>query len=887
MSYDPIVQEAGIIIPLIIAVGLALLSALLFRPKNPGLGPEAAPNTATERGAFVPLVIGQRRVGAVVLWVGDRLVREEEIPGAGGGGGIFGSLFGGGAPKQRIYYEKSIHALCVGPATEIRSIYVDGELLENSTAINNIDFPSGTSITFGKHTARIYWGTLTHPSTDALLPQKLGIASNGPYVMRVEWDFFRLGTQARWPNIEYVIRVNCTDSDAIVNQPNIGIGNINPASAFLQLFTAKFPHGGGMPSDWLDYQSVTDFGDLAETEGVGMNMISRNGDSAEKAIGDIMADMSVVIPECNGVLSLYPIRQITDPVQVLDNDITQPPIEEIEKLHISPLGDALIYEYTDREHGYTNATIDVDDDSMAAVRNQRKTKKIPMKTITDREVASIVAARRQVEDLNTATGIKLKGLRGLRTALPGQAFDLPGIGRVRLISYKPLWNDPTVEMDLLIDPFDQAPIAFVDPSIPGGQIDDVLGPDIRFDAYELPYIALPGQNGLILFRHRVNQSIFFSLVHVSPDGTNYTLIDSQNTPSAGGVLESDFNPVIHMPMIEEGPVILIDDNGDETLPINLSAATSDWISGSQIMMIGRDARAELFYVREWEVVIPDVSYRPKGLVRARFNMGVATPRYYDESMYRNFFAGEACYIISSFDVRTLTGGIITTGGVTAVKSQPGNLRGTMNLASIAPDTLIQQSLGVTTPPLAWFVCGGDFHPDGPLTTRGRRDLTYEARFIQIELGQQIEEGIVFEFAPSTKGNGAGLQGAGQAVEPVPITGTFIIEMWSGPGQSTEFKDLELSGFRTAEMTSLLVLDAQGASTGVYAFHYTRQMLIDDFFGDASDLRTLQPSDRNEDLAHWKFLLYHLDGTLSPSVELRPHAIEINANEWIPLAQLSI
>lgn len=854
---------------------MALLAGLLLRPKSPGLGPEAAPNTATERGAFVPVVLGRRRVGAVVLWVGDRRTVNEDIPGAGGGGGFFGSIFGGGTPQQRIYYEKGIHALCIGPASRLLAIYVNGVLVPGSTGINNIDSPSGTSFTFAKFgTMRIYWGTLTHPAGDALLPQKLGIASNGPYIMRVEWDEYRLGTNARWPTIEYVIEVQCTQGTLVVNNPIIPVSNINPASAFLQLTTAKYPHGAGMLNDWIDFQSVEDFGDLAFTEGVGMNIIVKDGKTVEAVVGDIISDMSCVLPECKGVISVYPIRQITSSVATLDNDLIQPPIEEIQKQHIAILGDALVYEYTDREHGYRTGTIDVDDDSIAAARNQRRTKKISMKTITDRDVASIVAARRQIEDLDTATGIKIKGLRGLRAALPGQPFDLPGIGRVRMLAYKLLWNDPTVEIELLKDPFDQAPIPFDDPAIPGGTITDVLAPDLRFDVFEMPYLVNPGLNSLGIFRHRANKSMFFSLIHISADGINFEQSGSQNIACAGGLLKNDFAPITRMPVMEKGPIILIDDNGDEDLPANLSANPTDWIRGSQFMMIGRDQKAELFFVREWVEIVPDTEWQPLGLVRARFNMGLASPRFFEESMYRRFLEGDPCYIIRTTDVTINTGGLIVTGGANFVKSQPGNLEGTVPLGIVGSDFLDQQSLPLITPPLAWYVCGGS-HAAPP--GRGRKDGVYANGFLILPDSSGIFEDIVFEFLPTAKVNGAGMQGAGQAVEISPVEGDFLIEMYSGPTANTNFDELLLSGSRQVPMSSLLQSD------GTYVYVYTRADLDADYF-QATIFPNI-PSDRLDDTSHWKFLLYHVDGTRSVPVELRPHAWEdgtTDNEDWFPL-----
>jgi len=292
-------------------------------------------------------------------------------------------------------------------------------------------------------------------------------------------------------------------------------------------------------------------------------------------------------------------------------------------------------------------------------------------------------------------------------------------------------------------------------------------------------------------------------------------------------------------------------------------------------VIGRNQDAEVFYVREWVEVVPDTEWRPKGLVRARFNKGLASPRFFDESMYRKFLEGEPCYIIRLSDISIQSGGLIVTGGANFVKSQPGNLEGTIPLGQVAPDNLKQLSLSQITPPLAWYVCGGS-HAAPP--GKGRKDGVYAADNLVLPDSTFLLEDIVFEFLPTAKGQGAGMQGAGQAVVIAPVAGDFIIEMYSGPTDGTTFDLLELSGTRQETMASLY-----DPLTGTYRYVYTRANLNTDFF--AADLSLSFPSDRLEDISHWKFLLYHFDGTLSPPVELRPHAWEdgtTDNEDWFPL-----
>ena len=132
-------QEAGIIASLIIAVGMALLARLLYKPRDTKVLHDSKPNTATQRGAFIPLVIGTRRVGAIIGYVGRRYTTKEEIPGGGKG-------LGGDAPEQTIYWESAVHYLCVGPGNFLRGIWVDGKLIPGSKNIDSLTHPSGTAI---------------------------------------------------------------------------------------------------------------------------------------------------------------------------------------------------------------------------------------------------------------------------------------------------------------------------------------------------------------------------------------------------------------------------------------------------------------------------------------------------------------------------------------------------------------------------------------------------------------------------------------------------------------------------------------------------------------------------------------------------------------------
>lgn len=870
-------QEAGIIISLIIAVGMALLSRLLFRPKDQQILRNKVPNSPSERGSFIPYVLGTRRVGAVVLYVGDRRDKQEVVSSSSKSGDV----------TQTVYFEKAIHALCVGPANRILGIYIDGELVPNSEFIDRDLNPEGTSITFPKvGTMRIYWGLETSVG-GSLLQEVIGIPTIAPYIMRIEWDDFRLGFGVRWPSIEYIVEVTCVGVEGIAPPSESPFGQgVNPAMALLQVWTAKYPHGAGLDPAWFDYVKIGELATLAETEEIVFNILVTEGEALDAVVGSMMQDFGFLLSECNGVISPVPIRQLVgqdnDDVPLLSNDLLSPPVDEIEKIHISRLGDALVYQYVDREQLYRTATIDVDDDSIGAIRNQRKTKKISIENVTDRAVASRIASRRQIEDLTDYLTVKLKGLRGLRSSLPGMPFDLPGIGRCRLMGYKLLWNEPTIQMELLQDPFDQEILNYTDPGLGECLIQNALEKDIRFDSYELPFIATGGQNILIMLRHRDNCSMVNHVVHVSNDGVNFYQESTQRKAATGGVLAADWDEHHVMAIIEKGPLITIDDNGDEVGAANLSGSLASWLSGAQIMVIGSDPRtSEFFFIREWIEITPNTTWQPLGLIRGRYHTGQKDPRLWQDPRYTARLAGEPCYIINKNDIVQHVGGTVGYAGVLQTKSQPGDNGSFIPLGAVLPDIVEMTSQGSGVPPISAAYCGGQ-HPEPPSITthRGRRDSTHNKAIIAFPW---VQENVVFEIFRTAAINGAGLTGLGQPGVPeeegeVSIQTYFSAETIGIP--------LEEAVFDFGSEHILTLQDNYDAATNKWFFIYTTDLRIADTLAAGHGDQIFLPWSDDYTSGQgfvWRFVIRNrVLSSYSPSVTLSPHALTDTATgRYVP------
>lgn len=165
---------------------------------------EDKPGTSSMRGSWVPLLIGRRRIGPVIAWVGDRVTTTES-----GGSGGKGS--GGGSVQQTVYFERAWHLLAVGPARKLRKVWVNGKLAWSSAGITPESHPSGSTISMDDHQGSftIYWGHVDQP-VDALLsdPSRVGVPSCWPNCCWVRLNDFRLGGFAVWPLVEYELEVH-------------------------------------------------------------------------------------------------------------------------------------------------------------------------------------------------------------------------------------------------------------------------------------------------------------------------------------------------------------------------------------------------------------------------------------------------------------------------------------------------------------------------------------------------------------------------------------------------------------------------------------------------------------------------------------------------------
>lgn len=185
------------LILLVVGIGLSLLAGYLAQKKAKKTVDDA-PTILSERGSFVPMVKGRRRVGFVFAFAGNRLVRREKVSGTGS--------WASSSQRTIVFYEDAWHLLCVGPAYALHEIEENGVPIMTGT-ITKDSHPSGTLVDLGPNIGsfKIYWGELTQPVNNGQLATNLGVASRWAGVCYIEWIRKKLGGQTTWGNITYVI----------------------------------------------------------------------------------------------------------------------------------------------------------------------------------------------------------------------------------------------------------------------------------------------------------------------------------------------------------------------------------------------------------------------------------------------------------------------------------------------------------------------------------------------------------------------------------------------------------------------------------------------------------------------------------------------------------
>lgn len=580
------------IVTIALFVGALVASILLRRSikSNNQRNFEDQISTSATRGTPIPYILGRRRTGVVVGWVGNR-----QTVTIGGGGGKGGGSAGG---EQLEFYEQAWHLICVGPCSKVWGVYANGQLIKD--AFDAATYPSGSTLTTldGRDSFRIYWGEVDQAIDDDLA-FFTETASRWPNTCYIFWITKRLGSSPNWPQIEIDIeKGSCGDTGYFEDSTYEESNGINPAHALVQMWGAPFPQGLGYPSSELDVDSLTEVAELAETEGFGVNILADGGEARDTFAG-VASDFSMILTQHQDTLWFKPVRAELGTIPTLDT-VTVAPNLEIESLPESRRSSRLTFTFPSVDHNFRQYDIKIDNDADAEYSFDEGS--IELTTVTSYTVANQVVNRKSLEEFSRINSVSVDAGFASRLLLPGQVAYLTDIGAIRIAEVDfGDFDSGVVTLKGTQDAFTAATLSdsqglYTPPS----EFFDVAG-DI-FTWVEHP------NGGIIVFRIRAHNQIVGAEVHISNGGVTYRDEGNQNVPAFGGALETE----------ALGPMAGIDP-GDVTASIDFEPVTDDydltqqlvenspeWLNGAQIGLLYHDDGAgtiykELVYIRAVDV----------------------------------------------------------------------------------------------------------------------------------------------------------------------------------------------------------------------------------------------------------------------------------------------
>lgn len=435
-----------IVVNLVIAA-ISLGIAYALRPDAPEAARDDRPPNLSTRGSRLDHVIGTRRCGALIGWVGNRFTRREKSGGGGKGGG-------GGSAKTTIYFESAWHQICVGPVVSLDAIFANGKLIYD-TQLTPQNSPNGTTISIPKEGSfRIYWGDPGQPIDD-LLAEKIEVSSRWPYCCYIVWIGRRLGPSPVWPQQEYVVThlpnsaVFSSQYTALVeSNQQIEYNNakgINPAHALWRLITAEFPHGAGVDPDLVNRESFEELGKLCETELLASNI--KVADEIDQTISGILVDLSAVMFQKAGQLHVRAIRY-EDSVPILTQDnFSRPSIETTVDVGKSPASRVIYVIKNEKDLKYRDWDIKIDDDSILVERTER----VNIDIATNPIIGNLIANRR-AQERAIVSGISILGMKQARNLFPGDSFRTDS-NNFRVLSQEFSEDTSEVQLECVLDNF--------------------------------------------------------------------------------------------------------------------------------------------------------------------------------------------------------------------------------------------------------------------------------------------------------------------------------------------------------------------------------------------------------------------------------------------------
>jgi len=526
---------------------------------------------------------------------------------------------------------------------------------------------------------------------------------------------------------------------------------VNVAWAAAELLFASYPLGlqrdPSGPESW-SIPSLEALGAEAESFDWRASLVAVDGEQADAILGNLLQDHGTLLPidTTSGDLTFKRCREPSGTLPNISVDMEADSLPEVESLHAEKRVDKMVFSFTDRDHGYSDMTISVDDDGQMAYLDFAKPKKVPISSTTEFSTAAQLSELRSQEELAGAGTVTLKSNREARNLLPGDPFVSASFDEVlRLLESTVDPLSETVTLKVVPDFYGARKSDFVNER--GGGDPNFLDPeqDLQFAALELPeQLSSTEEMFLLVPRIRAHSQITEAAIHLSRDNTSYTQVGVETGVATGGttnVAMSAGGPN----ELAQGPTFVLR-GPDVSTALDLSADPTNFGLGRQVVAIVSTAGIEIGYVQKLTAMGGGI-YRLDGLLRARYDTRkLAHP------------SGAAVYVFQDSTFSTFDDILLVPGEDLYTKSQPSTSGGQVAIGAIPPYADVLRGKGLVP-----------IDPENPYVSAPHKGSpSYQS-------GDNVT--VRWNWSTASSSNtGAGFQNAGTPVGVAVLKGAFIVEL---------------------------------------------------------------------------------------------------------------
>lgn len=525
----------------------------------------------------------------------------------------------------------------------------------------------------------------------------------------------------------------------------------NIAHAISELLFAPFPLGlslsTGEPEPW-DIPSLIEWGIEAETEGWRSSLVSVDGEFASAILANALQDYGTLVPfdTSTGFILFNRVRQ---PVGILPNisvDLEGEDLPEIESYLGERKVDRMVFTFTDREHGYSDMTIAVDEDGQIYYTEYAKARTVGISSTIHFDTAAKLTELRSQEELAGAGAFKIISSREARILLPGQAIvsdSFDEVLRVINVGWDPL-SEQTI-LSVFPDFYGVRKSDFI--TSPGGGNTNFNDPAINVEGMflEIPEQLLSIEEMFIVAPQiRAHNQISESIINISRDDSTYTEWGTESGFAAGGVLDVALSAT-SATSLATGPTFTIE-GPDLSGVLDLSADPVNFGLGRQLAVISSSAGIEICFV-EKITSLSGTQARLDGLLRARYDTRKLTHPI-----------GAQVFIFQDTTLTQIDDALLVPTEDLYLKAQPIAASGTIPLSGV--------------PAFGALLRGKGLVPINPEALHVRAPFMGSPSY---RTGDDVTVAWAWSSAFS-KSTGAGFQNSGAATGTPNLKGSFKVEL---------------------------------------------------------------------------------------------------------------